>query len=122
MDTDLCYYCQNDVETCVHLLFQCPIVKTFWSEVKDYMEEFSNAKVVIKPDTVIWNNIVEHLIGHIKNYICLLAKQFIYRVKCMKEQLNIHKFKAIVRETENIEKYYAMKINRLRTHEKKWSR
>ena len=33
VDSPLCYFCKEDLETLEHLLFYCPRVHAFWDEV-----------------------------------------------------------------------------------------
>ena len=33
IESPLCYFCENDIETIQHFLFLCPRVQVFWSEV-----------------------------------------------------------------------------------------
>ena len=59
-------------------------------------------------------------IGHVANLIVLITKQMIYRFRCQKEILRFPVLKAQINNIENIEKYIAMKNNKLYKHEKKW--
>ena len=52
--------------------------------------------------------------------IILVAVQYIYRNRCLKKQLSIHEFSREVNTTRNIEKYYAVKDNRIVKYFKKW--
>ena len=57
---------------------------------------------------------------HVVNTLALILKQYIYRQRCLKELVNFVQYKAIVRNMRNIEKYVAMKNDKLYLHERKW--
>ena len=58
--------------------------------------------------------------GHIKNFICLLAKHYIYRKRCFLKKLNFPEFSRNVKKIESYEQMYAFKNNRISKHFKKW--
>ena len=57
---------------------------------------------------------------NVVNFIILLAKQYIYRQKWLKGNLNIRAFERYCVKIENVEKYIAIKNDRLKVHNKKW--
>ena len=69
--------------------------------------------------TVMSNRIIDNA-RNIKNFICLLLKQYIYRKRCFKEKPTFQEFKQIVWQTKNIENFIAVKNNQLAKHVKKW--
>ena len=50
----------------------------------------------------------------------LLAKYFIYQCRCAKESINIFKFKKTVYQIKKVEKYIAVKNNKLVKFGMKW--
>ena len=71
-------------------------------------------------ENVILNRLVEPR-SHGINFICLLVKQFIYSSRCLGNELIFAKLKAHVNKVQNIEKYIALKHNRIEKHLLKWS-
>ena len=71
-------------------------------------------------DAVMCNRIISQPAGHIKNFVCLIIKQYIYRQRCMNKNLSINDIKMIVLNLENIEKFNAVKNSKLQKHEQKW--
>ena len=118
--TGLCYYCEEDAESYVHLFVMCRVVRDFWIKVESFMKNYSQDVIHFDVDTIFWNRIVYSPKGHVKNLICLVAKQFIYRQRCLKEKLNFQTFVNYIRTIEMNEKYYAVKYNRLHKHFRKW--
>ena len=119
-DTEQCYFCNVHRETYVHLFVMCEGVRQFWIDVEQFMDKYSKDPIHFEINTVLWNRLIYHPKSHIKNFICLLAKQYIYKTRCLSGDLDIYQFKAHVRSIENIVKYYAVKQNRLHKHLKKW--
>ena len=70
---------------------------------------------------IICNTVVQSN-NWIGNFIVLLVKFYVYRQRCMKGNLNIKAFIRFVREIENIEKYIAIKNDKIRLHCKKWKK
>ena len=54
------------------------------------------------------------------NFLCLVTKQYIYRQRCTGGELNFPQLKQIVLGIINVEKYIAIKNNRLIQHERMW--
>ena len=118
-----CSFCKDEDETLTHLFFECAIVKDLWNIIID--------KYIVKEIGVDHqelhlnlNNIVLNKIhgkkNHIVNFICLVTKQFIYRQRCLKENLIFPNWRNYVSNIKNIEKYIAIKNNRLKYHLNNW--
>ena len=69
---------------------------------------------------IFLNRIFQRNPNSIANFICLMAKQFVYSQKCLKGSLSIISFINSVNTVENSEKYYASIKNKLRKHYRKW--
>ena len=41
ISSELCSFCESSTETLLHLFWECPQVKIFWNEVKDWLRTFS---------------------------------------------------------------------------------
>ena len=120
--TDVCYYCKTERESITHLLCQCEIVKAFWVKVKTWLcEKFSlqETDLEVCDRSIIFNNVVQKG-DSVVNLIVLLAKHYIYRQKWQKGNLNIKAFQRVVQQVENMEKYIAVKNERVNYHERKW--
>ena len=118
VSSNLCHYCKEQPETLLHLFVECEVIKGFWSSFRDYVEHRFSIVTHISPEAIIFNRIVKGY--HIVNFMCLLAKHCIYSQKCLKKDLNMNTVKAIIGRVENVEKYIAIKNNRLKIHNKKW--
>ena len=83
------------------------------------MNEYSTLQINFGVENVLFNKIINRR-SNIKNMICLSAKQYIYRQKCISEPLNSIQFCKEVKLSEKYEKYYAIKNNNLHKHMAKW--
>ena len=120
LGSNTCTFCDKEKETYKHLFILCPEVEKLWLNIEPFMNEFNNEQINFGIDTVIYNRLVEDP-GHIKNFICLLCKQYIYRQRCKKATLNFQEFSRYVYNICSIEKFIATKNGRLGYHERKWN-
>ena len=86
------------------------------------MNKYGENQINFGYDSVIWNRVIKYPFGHIKNFIILAAKQYIYRQKkCLSRPLNVKDFENEQRALKTYEKYYAIVNNKLDKHQKKWN-
>ena len=122
LQSNLCSFCSEDVETITHLIYQCPVVKRLWHRIEKYLkEEFGIISVKLGTKEVIMNRIVEPK-RNVGNFVCLLTKQYIYRQRCIGEHLNKFELTNHIKRIELIEKYIAIKNGKLNVHLKKWGK
>ena len=115
-----CYFCQKQPESYEHLFVTCEFVQPIWEKLEEWMCTFSDEAIHFQTDMVLWSRLVDKLVGHIKNFLCLVTKQYIYQQRCLKKELCFHELRKYILQLRNIEKYYAMKNNNLHKHVKKW--
>ena len=119
-ENKLCQQCEKCEETYTHMFLMCDKIKDFWIEVDCFMNEISAEPIHFGLDTVISNRIVINKPGHVKNFICLLAKQYIYRQRCFQMPVNFFEFKSNVLKIKAMEKYYATQKGKVNKHHIKW--
>ena len=103
----------------LHLFVFCRVVKDIWIHIEELMLSFSEDPVHFDIDMVICNRIINNPCN-IKNFICLVTKQYIYRQRSKDETVNFQQLRKIIKSLEASEKYYAMKNNRVKAHLLKW--
>ena len=124
LPSSLCSFCRKEEETVIHLFCTCPVVIEFWKQVYDLIQSSYCSNVVnfnTSVGDIVFNTIILPK-NHIGNFVCLVAKQYIYASRCLGNQLMFPGFKSKIKLLENIEKYIAVKNNRLSTHSKKWAK
>ena len=119
-DSDKCNFCKEEKETVLHTFVFCPEVAKLWIEMERYMYNYSNRDITFDIEAVICNKFISQPVWHIKNLICLITKQYIYKQKCANVKLSHKQCQAYVRTIENNEKYYAIKRDLLKKHNRKW--
>ena len=121
-DTPLCTFCNLEVETIIHLLFQCKFSKRIWTYLNTRTQNsnlwFDKSNNII-PKTLIMNNSNDKM-NHVSNFIVLITKQYIYRYKCFNKIPNINGLKNEIRNHYYIEEYIAKKELKIEKHKKKW--
>ena len=118
--SDQCSFCNNDKEGILHLIYYCPVVQELWAQMVQWIkEQFGIQEVLITVDTVVLNRIVENP-RSVANFICLLVKHYLYAQKCLQKEPSIHQVKDKILQVERIEKYIAVKNNKILVHNTKW--
>ena len=118
LGSDLCTFCKNVPETLVHLFCSCPVVFGLWLDIKKLLNEwYPRAEVCILESNIILNRISRL---EVINFICLIVKQYVYQNRCLGKDLHIVEVKKVVTSIRCIERYIAIKNNKLPIHDKKW--
>ena len=118
-DTNLCSQCENAPETLEHFFFKCPRAQDFWNSVKQFISEMCNYSISISIKNILWSTVHTDK-RHLSNLITLLAKQFMYKQRCLNKQISLACFKKEVYKIKNMEKYIAIKNNNTRLYSRKW--
>ena len=114
-----CTFCEKEPETYLHLFVYCDYVKSIWIKMEEYMLQISEQPINFTEETVIFNKLIANP-ANVKNFICLVVKQYIYRKRCFKEYPEVHEIINQIRNIESIEKCNARKNNNIVKHTKKW--
>ena len=120
MADNLCTFCSEEKETLIHLFVECKKVKELWSKIAQFVTIRYGIVPKIDATSIIFNRFHQRK-THVANFIWLLVKQFIYRQKCLKKEIDYPIVKAYIGKIENIEKYIAIKNDRFSVHNSKWS-
>ena len=80
VDSDICVFCEEDIETLTHLFLECEVIKLFWKDLEIWISTTTQISYGL--------NLVEKVFGitihqnlDILNIIYLIAKKFIYKCK-----------------------------------------
>ena len=121
LDNGACEQCQDKEETIKHLFFECPKAQIVWEAVTDLAKSCKNSCPTLTYDRIVFNEIGDYSMS-VLNLICIIAKQYLYKQRCLKEKTNREHFCRYVYHFKNIERYYAVKNGRLKYFEKKWGK
>lgn len=86
VNTDVkCVFCNIEVETCVHLFYECHFSKLLWKKIETYISSLCNISInLTAKDILLFYNNKEKKIQHLTNLICLIAKFHIHKSKFSK--------------------------------------
>ena len=118
-ESNKCTFCEKSEETYMHLFVMCDYVQELWIKVEEMMMTFNCAKIHFNVENVLFNSLVSQR-NNVKNFICLLTKQYIYRQQCYGQKPNYNQLSVLIYEHKNIEKYIATKNNKIGKYVKKW--
>ena len=122
IEQDKCSFCSETAESLVHLFCLCPIVRVIWTEFENYvLQQFRIPEINLHPKCIILNTVVGTKRNHVVNFLCLVTKQYIYRQRCLGLSLSFANLKAIFSHIHNVEKYVAIKNDKLSAHWAKWA-
>ena len=116
VDSNLCTFCNVEIESIPHLFWQCDISTRFWKDVQDH--------VLKKNVTLTMKDVILGILdtdNSIYNFVILHAKQYIYNARCNDHRLNVTAFKKQLKNIYTIEKYIAEKNDRVEEWQRKWN-
>ena len=102
MNTNLCEFCKDTIETASHLFWDCVHVSYFWQQIGNLIAEYVpnfNREVITKEN--VFFNTIQLPVMNLSNFIVLMAKQYIYRqnVWIKNYPLSSSKVKCILQKT-----------------------
>lgn len=118
IDSDRCTFCQDEYETQSHLFLKCPTVLQFYGQILVWFECLTDNEYNL--------DVTQLALSHSKELstldrVLLIAKQYVYAIRCADKELNIYNFKKHVFNLVRIEKYIAIKLNKQKGFCKQWS-
>lgn len=118
VDSDRCFFCRDHYEMVEHLFFTCNVVKRFWTRVWTWYEAMTDSEVLFENKFLLLNMYVDKIT--ILDTLVLIAKQYIFRCKCMEKDLNFYNYKDEVLLICKIERRIACVTNNRRKFQRKW--
>ena len=119
IDSNTCSFCGNYKETIEHLFWECTCSQELWMGLKEWLTEYMGVIVILNHRSILFNQIVTPS-KHAANFICLVTKQYIYKERCMKNQLSLNALKENIILFKNIEKYNAIASGNIKVYNDKW--
>ena len=119
VNSPLCVFCENELETAEHLFFFCTKVGIFWDDLKAVLNSL-NISVDLEIKDILFGILDTSNINILVNYIVLESKYFIYRCKLNKGSLSLRLLVDKFRKTFQTERFVARKNDKLDFHDKKW--
>ena len=121
VNSSLCEFCNMEIETFIHLFWECTFKHKFWASLSDFLNLCDN-NININLKTIsfvlIQSNSNRNVI--VQNFIIYLGKYFIFQNKQRKQIPNIQHFKSYLITRIKLEKEIAMLNDKLAFFETKW--
>ena len=118
---NLCTFCHQQKESYSHLFVMCSKVQPIWIRLEELMSRFDSTAITFNVYSVITNTLINN-IKNVKNFLCLLTKQYIYRKRCFSENPSYEQLESLIWQMKNIERFNAIKNNQEHKHFAKWSK
>lgn len=118
VDSERCYYCRDHYETIFHLFFECLVVKRFWTRVWTWYEAMTDNEIEITNKFILLNMYNQKV--QILDILILIAKQHIFKCKCLQRDLNFYNYKDEVLLICKIERRIAFKTGKIKPFQKLW--
>ena len=119
VDSNVCNLCHSEKQTIVHLMWDCRLVRPIWSKIEEIFGTLD-----LSCTFELWRiitNLVHENPAHVCNFLVLVVKQLIYRMKCQNKPLLFEVVRNEIYLVHKIEEYNAKRKNLIRKHNKKWS-
>ena len=115
--TSNCTFCRSDIETVIHLFYECEVTKKFWSTLFQtwgiyfHCTNMVSARVILLGDPTL---------PELLNFVLLVAKRYIYISRCEEKTPTFVNFKSFIFNIQKTERYIAIRKSKLDKHIKKW--
>ena len=121
-NSNLCEFCNMNVETNKHLFWECIHTQHFWAKLSMFLQT-NNMNLIFTYETISFGLIkfMQNPNTKAKNYIILCAKYFIFLNKCRNTIPCINNFTYYLHKQIDIEKQIAQENDKLESHGIKWS-
>ena len=118
-ESSLCTFCEKSVETYKHLFVECEQVKPLWTECQKLIAVLTDDDISLDAASILLSHVAKKATS-VANFVTTVCKQYIYRKQCQKQLPNPYGLKQEIYTVKNMEKYIAVKNNKLHTFVKKW--
>ena len=119
IDNPKCTFCGEETETMTHLFYTCTKVWEIWNQIKQFTSQRFNVCMTLDLTSIILNQVDKNK-NLIANFFCLLFKHYAYVQRCLAQDIHFVAFKKVINKMECIEKYNAVRNDRLLYHYNKW--
>lgn len=123
-DSQLCSFCENDIEDEIHLFVNCTHIQSLWRRLKDYIKDSVGNHVMTllkwSPRNIIFSQ-VHPAPNNVINFLVTIVKQYIYKTRCTQGMLSSDQMIRDIDHIYQIESNIAIKKDKWNKHKHKWS-
>ena len=117
--TNLCDFCNMDIETIEHLFWDCQKTQPLWNELNKFIASKSMNTVITKQEAFLGIQ-VDGKYSLICNFLILIMKFYIFSMKYRNAIPTFSSYKQYVLLREKIESQIALYNDKYESHKKKW--
>ena len=89
-ESELCQFCNSNIETIEHMLFECIHVKQLWSEIFKKLDQYLTFEQLVNNHKAIICGVNCTVNYKIMNHVLLIVKKYIYNSRCLNRPLNVN--------------------------------
>ena len=119
LNDERCTFCENHIETVLHLLIECQYSAKIWESLFDYIAEVSGVTLVPKKEEIILG-IHDNVLSNFYNSIMAICKQYIYASRCLKKKPCIKVVIKKIQFERKLEYLSAIQNDKLHLWSQKW--
>ena len=119
VESELCNFCLDSLDSILHRFWFCPIVRAFWRELSLYLFDCFKIDIQLDAMSVFFGhdiNAKDILLEH----LLILAKQYIHRTFKNPKRFTIGNYISMVNTVKEVEHNIAFKNGTLEKHRLKW--
>jgi len=120
VETDLCIFCEEEIEDLKHIFLDCEVIKMFWQKLNIWMKRKLQLSVNFNTTEILFGSLSEPLL--IVDIIYLIAREYIYNCKQGEHFPNIHTLEKKIYQIQNIERDIAIKKGNFNQFIIKWGK
>ena len=121
-NSNLCDFCNMNIETLSHLFWECPRVQEFWNNISKLLQSVEiNINLNFETISLGISENTQNQRHKIGNFIIIFSKRFLFRTKYLKEIPNYAMFKNCLLKRIKIEKIIAINKDKQNVHDMKWT-
>ena len=119
-NSDKCTNCSIEKETVKHFFWECETAKYIWEKVEKILKSINRYQIYnLNFKNILHNRITEDP-ENICNFICMVAKYYMYAKRYLKEKCTENELENLIFKYQRYELYFAERNNKTDKHYKKW--
>jgi hypothetical protein len=118
IDSDLCSFCEEEIETLCHIFVECEVTKIFWTHLQKWIARRFHTNIELSPSEIIFGTQNNSLL--FVDNLYMLGKQLIYKYKNTNTFPTLNNYTIYIKSVQNLEKGIDMNRNLLTLYQNKW--
>ena len=108
VESDLCEFCMEEIETLNHIFLECEAIKPFWKDIQFWIAQKLNVNISVELISIMLG--IDYGNDQVMKIICkiyLAAKQYVYKCRCTKQFPSISNCVSYKKTIKQIEKCFS---------------